>query len=173
MLAEVRRVDLVHPREVVEALQEDRRLHDAVEAAPCFLEDRAEVGEDLLGLLLDRAAAQLRVSRLERELTGDEDKARSLDRLRVRRSLERRRRGLGADDLLQAFSLLRGRHACASATPSALKIASRTCWVSLPSIRRTCSVRRALCASSSRKRPRGRSTNRRPAPRTDRRSRRR
>src|SRR5207253_266997 len=83
MLADVRRVDLVHPREVVEALQEDRRLHDAVEAAPCFLEDRAEVGEDLIGLLLDRAAAQLRVSRLERELTGDEDKARSLDRLRV------------------------------------------------------------------------------------------
>src|SRR4051794_2085776 len=46
----------------------------------------------------------------------------------------------------------RGRHACASAAPRDLKIASRTFAASSPWIRRTCSVSTAPSASSRRKR---------------------
>ena len=42
-VADVRGVHLVHRSEVVQALQEDGRLHEAVEAAAGLLEDRAEV----------------------------------------------------------------------------------------------------------------------------------
>src|SRR5439155_1267913 len=54
--------------------------------------------------------------------------------------------------LHQAFRR-RGRQLWASATPSALKIASSTCSGSDPSIRRTCRVRPAPSASSRRKVP--------------------
>src|SRR5205807_297110 len=100
-----------------------------------------------------RPPVQLGVPGLERELSRDEDEPAGFDRLRVRGTLERRGRGFGANDLLHDSSRRRGRHACASATPSALKIASRTCCVSLPSIRRTWTVRPAAWASSLRKRP--------------------
>ena len=46
-----------------------------------------------------------------------------------------------------------GKPVQSAATPSALKIASSTCCVSFPSTSRTWSVRPAVCASSSRKRP--------------------
>src|SRR5947209_16313531 len=58
-LTDVLRVDLVHPREVVEVLQEHRRLHEVVERRPRRFEYRAQVGEDLLGLRADIAGAQL------------------------------------------------------------------------------------------------------------------
>src|SRR2546423_4723887 len=134
-LTDVARVHLVHPLEVVEVLQEDRRLHEPGEAAARLLEDRPQVGEHLLRLLLDRAALQLGMTGLERELAGDEDETVALDRLRVRGALKRRRCRLGPYDLLvRHVAVLRGPQASASATPSALKMASRTCCVSLPSI---------------------------------------
>src|SRR5436305_12254698 len=108
----------------------------------------------LFVLLLDRAAHKLLVAGLERELPRHEHEAARLDRLRIRRPMERRRRSLRAADVLVAAQAarLRGRIACASATPRALKIASSTCCVSLPSIRRTWSVAPALSASWLRKR---------------------
>src|ERR671935_1009770 len=153
-LADVLRVDLVHSLEIVQVLQEDRRFHEPFEPAACGLEDRAEVREHLLGLLLDRPGAQLGVPGLERKLPRDEDEAAGLDPLRVRRALKRRRRRLGPHDLLLAAhdSRLLGPDACASATPSALKMASSTCCVSLPSTSLTCIVTRAPAANSSRKR---------------------
>src|SRR5205085_2873067 len=54
--ADVLRVHLVHPREVVEVLQEHGRLHEPVERASRLLEDRAQVREHLLRLLADRSA---------------------------------------------------------------------------------------------------------------------
>src|SRR5205823_6272796 len=75
------------------------------------------------------------------------------DRLRVRRALERRGSSLGADDgLLHDASYLLGLQAWASETPSALKIASSTCWVSPPFSSRTCIVSPAPSASWRRKR---------------------
>ena len=113
------------------------------------------------------------LSGLDPDLARDEDEAVRLDRLGVRRALKRRRCRLGTYDLLHSPSLLRGRHAWASATPSALKIASSTCCVSRPSTRRTCSVRPAACANSSRNRAaRSPAETARCAPATDRRSRR-
>ena len=77
------------------------------------------------------------------------------DRLVVRRALERRRRGLGAEHgLLHLVSFGRRcgqwavSEARARATPSALKIASSTWSVSSPSIRRTCTVSPAASASA-------------------------
>src|SRR3954453_19264051 len=74
-------VDLVHAREVPQALQEDGGLHEPVQRASRLLEDRAQVLEHLLGLPGDVAAHQLRVAGLERELSRDEDEAVRLDRL--------------------------------------------------------------------------------------------
>ena len=54
LLADVPRVDLVHPLEVAEVGEEDGRLHDPVETAAGLLENRLQVPEDLLRLLLDR-----------------------------------------------------------------------------------------------------------------------
>src|SRR6185295_1055541 len=152
LVARLRCVHLVHALEVVEVLEEDGRLDESVEAASGGLQDRTEICERLFGLLLDRLAGDLVTSRLESDLAGNEDEPVRLDRLGIRRALERRGCGLGAYHLFHSSFLLRGRQACASATPSALKIASRTCCVSFPSTSRTCSVRPAVCASSSRKR---------------------
>src|SRR5207245_4871212 len=106
-------------------LQEVRRLGERVEPASRLREDRREVRKHLLRLLLDRPAGQFLVPRLQRELPGDEDELTGADRLRVGRTLEGRRGRLGADDgLLSHSQLLLSEHACASATPSALKIAS-------------------------------------------------
>ena len=52
--------------------EEHRRLHELVEARAGFGEDRCEVREDLFGLLLDRAAGELLVAGLQRELARDE-----------------------------------------------------------------------------------------------------
>src|SRR6478752_7690087 len=150
LLADVLRVDLVHGLEVVEVLEIDRRLHEAVERSARLLEDRLQVREDLFGLLLDPARDR-GVSRLQAELAGDEDEAAGRDRLRVRRALERRRRGLGPDDTLLAHERSSRRsHASASAGPSPLKIASSTCALSVPFRSRTCRTRPAVSASTSR-----------------------
>ena len=93
------RVDLVHRGEVAEVLEEDGRLDEPVEAGAGLLEDRAQVLHHLLGLLRDPLHGLL-VTRLQAELAGDEDEARRLHSLVVRRSLERCGRALGADDLL-------------------------------------------------------------------------
>src|SRR5207253_956940 len=150
-VADVPRVHLVHPPEVVEVLEEDRRLDEAVERRPGLLEDRAQVGEDLLGLRADLAAGELRLARAQRELPRDEDEAVRLDRLRVRRPLERRRRCFGAYDLLAHCSPPGGRrHAWPSAAPRALKIATSTCSGSRPSSRRMWTLRPAAVATSLR-----------------------
>src|SRR5436190_17718901 len=115
LLANVLRVDLVHRMEIVEALEEDRRLHEAVEPGARLREDRLQVREDLFGLLLDPARDH-GVSRLQAELAGDEDEAAGRDGLRVRRALERRRRCLGPDDVLLGHGRAsRLSHASASA----------------------------------------------------------
>ena len=93
---------------------------------------------------------------LQPELARDEHEAVRLDRLRVRRALERRRRRLGANDLLAHEASLRrftvrGRHAWPSAAPTALKIAASTCCGSVPSSSRTCRFSRAASTSSRRK----------------------
>src|SRR5581483_10102911 len=88
------RIHAVHPLEVVEILEEDGRLHETVQAGARLLENGAQVREDLLRLLLDRAAAELVRTRLQRKLSRDEDEAARADRLRVRRALERRGRRL-------------------------------------------------------------------------------
>src|SRR5918999_689669 len=150
-LADALRVDLVHPLEVVEVDEEDRRLDDPVEARACFFQDRLQVVEDLLGLLLDRVADDLGVVGLERELARDEHEPVRADRLRVRRALERRRRPLRPDDLLLHGHSFRGAPAAASAPPNALKIASSTCRASSPWSSRTCSVSSAASESSRRK----------------------
>src|SRR5437763_6087286 len=152
--ADVLRIHLVHPREVVEVLQEHGLLHEPVERASRLLEDRAQVREHLLRLLADRSALQLLVAGLQRELAGHEEEAACFDRLRVRRSLERRGRCLGANDILHESSLESGtwRQASPSAAPTALKIAASTCCGSVPSTSRTCRFRPAARASSSRNR---------------------
>src|SRR4051812_13613623 len=152
LIADVLRVHGVHPLEVVEVLEEHRRLHEAVETRSRLLENRAQVREHLLGLLFDRAARQLLVAGPKGELAGHEHEITVADRLRVRGALERRGCRFGAHDGL-AHSLPPSIvHACASATPSALKIASSTCWVSVPLSSRTCSVTHAPSAKRSRKR---------------------
>ena len=153
--AHVRGVHLVHAGEVVEALQEDRGLDECVERAAGLLEDRAEVLEHLLGLRLDVAAEQVFLTRAKRELPRDEDEAVRLDRLRVRRSLERCGCCFGADGFLRhdcSFASGMGRHAWPSAAPTDLKIEARTCCGSVPSTTRTCTFSAAVCASSCRKR---------------------
>src|SRR5690349_6992209 len=152
--ADVLRVHLVHRGEVAEVRQVDRRLHEPVEAAAGLLEDRSQVREHLLGLLLDRVAHDLRVVGPQGELPRDEDEVAGADRLRVRRALERRGCCLRPNDLLlHQSSLRRVRQLCARATPSALKIASSTCSGSSPSISLTCSVSPAPSASSRRNVP--------------------
>ena len=140
----MRRVHLVHRREVVEVLQEDRRLHELVQAAARLLQDRAEILQRLLRLLGDAPAHHPAPVGRQTELAGDEDEAADLDSLVVGRSLERSGRALGADDLLLCHLCSPSRQArldaCARAAPSALKMASRTWRESSPSISRTCSV---------------------------------
>src|SRR5579875_2685143 len=150
-VADVLRVDLVHRLEVAEILQEHRRLDEPVEPAAGLLEDRAKVGEDLLGLLLD-APRDRAVAGLETKLAGDEDEAAGGDRLRVRRALERRRGSLGADDGLLAHYCTSRSQAWRNAPPSDLKIASSTCPLSVPFSSRTWRTRPACSANCSRKR---------------------
>src|SRR6266508_1147918 len=152
LVTDMLRVDLIHAVKVVEVRQEDGRLDEAIHSASGGLEDRPQVRQGLLRLLLDRLPDRRWIVGLDSHLSGDEDEPRGLDRLRIRRPLERCRCCLGSYDLLHWSSLLRGRHAWASATPSALKIDSSTCWLSLPSSSRTCRVKPAVCANSSRKR---------------------
>src|SRR5262245_40782219 len=154
-VTDVLRVHLVHAGEVVEVLEEHRRLHDTVERAAGGFEDRAQVCEDLLGLRADLAAHQLGLPRLQSKLPRDEDEPVRLDRLRVRSALERGRRRFRPNNLLRHESSLEsgtGRHACPSAAPTALKIAASTCCGSVPSTSRTCRLSPAARASSSRNR---------------------
>src|SRR5215210_3356572 len=150
-LADPAGVDLVHPLEVAQIDEEDGRLDDPVEARAGLLEDRLEVVEDLLGLLGDPLPHHLPVVGPQPELAGDEDEAAGNDRLRIRRALERRGRLLGPNGGLvchpYSFS---GAAALASAPPRALKIASSTCSAFSPWSKRTCSVIRAVSASSRR-----------------------
>src|SRR5262249_22010808 len=147
-------VDVVHAGEVVEVRQEDRCLHDPVDAAARGFENRLQVQEHPLRLRLDRLARELRGAGDKSELTRDEHEPAGRDRLRIRSSLERSRspfcpHGCFLRHLLSlhAFgSRRRGRQACASATPSALKMASRTCCVSVPSISPTWTVNPAPSA---------------------------
>ena len=67
------------------------------------------MSNDLLGLLGDAVADELRVVGLQAELAGDEDEPVRDDRLRVRRALERRRSALGPDDGLLRHALLLSR----------------------------------------------------------------
>src|SRR5262249_61951273 len=98
-----------------------------------------------------------RVPGHEPELAGDEHELADTDRLVVGRSLKGRRCCLGADHgLVHAVSLVQSRttvNACASAAPSALKMASTTCSLSWPSTSRTWIVSPAASASASRNRP--------------------
>src|SRR4029450_7936007 len=73
-------VDLVHAREITQIEQKDRRLHDSIEPRACLFENRLQVVEDLLRLLLDRLAADLRMVGLERELAWHEDESVRADR---------------------------------------------------------------------------------------------
>src|SRR5205814_8249227 len=66
------------------------------EPAARGFENRLEISEDLLGLLLDRLADDV-AARRERELAGDEHEVAAADGLRIRRALERRGRLVGAD----------------------------------------------------------------------------
>src|SRR5581483_4990487 len=128
-------------------------LHDPVDARPGGLEHRAQVREHLLRLLGDASRHELRRTGPQPDLPGDEDEPVRLDRLRVRRALERRRRGLGADDLPAHSSPPYGRrHAWPSAAPRALKIAARTCSGSRPSSTRIWTFSVAAAASSFRNR---------------------
>src|SRR6266516_1775355 len=122
-VAHVLRVHLVHPREVVQVLQEDRRLHEPLEGRARLLQYLAQVREDLLRLRADVSTEQVVLARSQRQLPGDEDEAAGLDRLRVRRPLERRRRCLGANNLLAHICSSgpgTGLHAWPSAAPTAL-----------------------------------------------------
>src|SRR5436305_12409695 len=67
-VADVLRVHLAHPGEVVEVLEEDGRLHEVVERRAGFFQDRAEVSEHLLGLRRDVAAAERLAAGPQREL---------------------------------------------------------------------------------------------------------
>src|SRR5919198_1913161 len=116
-ITDVLDVHLVHAREVVEVLQEDRRLDDPVERAARRLEDRPQVREHLLGLTADLVGDHLGVVGTQRELAGDEHESVRLDRLRVRRALKRRRCSLGTDHFLAHGSSLQ---AWPSAAPTAL-----------------------------------------------------
>ena len=99
-MAHVAGVDLVHAGEVTEVGEVHGRLDQAVEAAARLIEDRPQVREDLLGLLLDRLAGDLRVIGPQRELPRDEHQPTGADRLRVGRALKRRRRRLRPNDRL-------------------------------------------------------------------------
>ena len=99
------RVHLVHGGEVVEVLQEDRRLDEILDGASRRLENRRQVTQGLLGLLGD-VPLDHRVTRFDTELAGDEDELADPDRLVVRGALKRCRRGLGADDDLLHAGLL-------------------------------------------------------------------
>src|SRR5207253_10674577 len=127
-------------------------LHAPDEPAAGRLEDRLEVWEDLLRLLLDPAGNR-DVAGLQAELARDEDEAPRCDRLRVRRSLKRRRSRLGAHDLLVAHRRASSlSHASASAAPRALKIASSTWPLSVPSRSRMWRTSPAFSASTSKNR---------------------
>src|SRR5205814_9103974 len=67
-VADVLDVNLVHAREVVQVLQEDSCHGEAVERAARRLEDRPQVGEDLLRLTADLVGDHLRVVRPQGEL---------------------------------------------------------------------------------------------------------
>src|SRR5262249_29154523 len=136
---------------VVEVAQVDRRLHDPLEPAPGRLEDRLQVREDLLGLLGDLVRDQVVRAGVKGDLPGDEDEAAGPDRLRVRCALKGRGRRLRANGLFVHRYSFRRWHALLRATPSALNIASRTCWASSPAIRRTCRVIPAPSAKRRRK----------------------
>src|SRR5215217_3921469 len=94
----IARVDGVHRLEVGEVDEEHRRLDDALPAAARRLEDRLQVLAHLLSLLLDPGADDARAPDLYGYLPGDEDEVAHADRLRIRGTLERRGRALGADD---------------------------------------------------------------------------
>src|SRR5215211_4869570 len=94
----VARVDGVHRLEVGKVDEEHGRLHDALPAAARRLEDRLQVLAHLLGLLLDPGADDTGAPDLYGYLPGDEDEVAHADRLRIRGTLERRGRALGADD---------------------------------------------------------------------------
>src|SRR5215211_6276414 len=96
--ANVAGVDLVHASEVGEVDEEDGGLDQTVEPAARRLQDRAEVGEDLFGLLLNRGAGKVGGAGPERELTGDEDETAGLDRLGIRSTLERCGGSFGSND---------------------------------------------------------------------------
>ena len=98
---DVGRVDLVHPGEVVEVLQEHRRLHEAVERAARLLEDRTQVREHLLVCSPDVSGNELFLAGSQRQLTGDEHEAVRLDRLGVRRALKGRGCCFGANGFLR------------------------------------------------------------------------
>ena len=93
------------------------------------------------------------------ELPRDEDEVADADRLVVRRALERPGRTIGADRRPCRPSGASSRSHRASAMPSALKIADRTCCESSPSISRTWIVRpaasRELVRGRSRRGPTG------------------
>ena len=122
----------------------------------CRLQDRPTFGAP--GRSAPRSLRRRRAAGCEPDLAGDEDEAPRLDRLVVGRALER----AGAFSVRTiSFSATAPPRAVvcdvaravawASAAPSALKMASRTCWESSPSISRTWSVTPAACANASRK----------------------
>ena len=90
------------PGEVVEVLQEDRRLDELLERAsrpPRESPRRFANTCSVCGLM--SPGRGLLLARTQRELARDEDEAVRLDRLRVRSALERGRCCFGANDLLR------------------------------------------------------------------------
>src|SRR6266511_130966 len=155
LIADVTGVDLVHSLEVAEVDEVDCRLHELVEARARLLQNGAQIGEHLLGLVLDRLDDDLCVLRPQGELARDEHEPTGLDRLRVRRPLKGRGCVLGANNFLHVlrapfFGALRCSQARPSAEPSALKIASSTCCSSSPSTSLTWRFNPASATNTSR-----------------------
>ena len=155
-VADVLRVDGVHALEVVEVLEEDGRLDEPVEAGARRLEDRAQVREHLLGLLLDRRRP---LSSLSPGRSESWPETKTKPPAAIACEYGAPWNGAGAASvrttvLSLTWFLLGSVQAWARAAPSALKIASSTCWVSVPLSRRTCRTSPARSAKPLEEAPR-------------------
>ncbi len=81
--AEALRVDLVDPAPGLDIGDVDRRLQDVIQVTPGLLQDGLQVVERLLGLRLDRRLPDGPTSRIDRQLSRNENKVPVYDRLRV------------------------------------------------------------------------------------------
>ena len=158
-VADVTRVHLVHPGEVAEVLEEDRRLDEPVERR-CPPPRGSRGGWRRSARSAPRSRRRRApLARAQRELARDEHEAgrRGSPASTARPGTARAPPRCGSTSLLirvtpSSLAGCGGRHAWPSAAPSALKIASSTCSGSWPSSSRTWSVSPAPPASSFRNR---------------------